>query len=162
MKHFLPYKFAFLSIMLFFLLACDSTVNLPYEFKDQPVQGIIQSEAWEIQEAVARYSLFSHDTLTIQLNNEQLGETCDYLVSNAGAYFTIPAQEGIYMLSSKAIQYQSVTLFDGGLSVEALGGAIEITLVDSLNNRIEGKIDATYDGQNQLNGYFSATLCQNQ
>lgn len=138
---------------------CDSTVNLPYEFKDQEVQGKIQGKAWLMEEAVARYSLFSEDTLMIQLNDSTLGTPCDYLISNAGARFSIPCRTGIYILSSKAIQYQSVSIFEGGRSVEALAGAVEITLVDSANALVEGRIDATYDGQNQLNGHFSAHWC---
>jgi len=143
----------------FFFVSCDNSVNLPYEFKDQEVQGRIQGQPWEIQDAVARFSLSNEDTLLLQLNDTTLGLPCDYLISNAGARFTIPCKTGIYILSSKAIQYQSVSIYEGGTSLEALAGAIEITLIDTANAVIEGKIDATYDGQNQLNGHFSAHWC---
>lgn len=146
-----------LSCLVFF--ACDSRVNLPYEFKDQPVQGKIAGESWEIAEAIARISLFSADTLSFQLNDSIYGLECDYLISDRGARFTAPFQEGVFLLSSKSIQFQSVDLYHGGESLQALTGAIQIISINLSEGTIEAQIDATYDANNQLNGKFTARFC---
>lgn len=148
-----------LTFGLLVFTACDSTVNLPYEFKNQPVQGKIAGESWEIAEAIARVSVFSADTLSFQLNDSILGLECDYLISNRGARFTAPFQEGVFLLSSKSIQFQSVELYNGGENLQALTGAIQILSINSAEGIIEAQIDATYDASNRLNGKFTARFC---
>jgi hypothetical protein len=139
--------------------ACDSRVNLPYEFKDQPVQGKISGNTWLIEEAIARVSLFSADTLSFQLSDSIFGSECDYLISESGARFTAPFKEGIFLLSSKSIQYQSVSIYQGGVSLEALSGAIQIISINNAEGTIEAQLDAVYDQNNQLNGKFTARFC---
>lgn len=150
-----------ISIGFFVLIACDSTVNLPYEFKNQPVQGKIGGESWEFAEAIVRVSLFSGDTLSFQLNDSIFGSECDYLISNRGARFTTPFEEGVFLLSSKSIQFQSIEFYNDGESLQALSGAIQILSINLTEGTIEAQLDATYDAGNRLNGKFIARFCSN-
>ncbi len=145
--------------LIVFLSACNNEVKLPYEFKSQPIQGLIDNQDWLFVEGVARSSIFNEDTLFIQLFNESRPTPCDYLISESGARFTVPAQPGLYLLSSIAQSYQVISLYRGEAEYPALSGAIEILQIDSVEGIVSGQIDARYDGSNYLNGSFSVPLC---
>ncbi len=139
--------------------SCDNRLIFPYNFQEQDVEGKIQSETWIYLDGLARTSLFSEDTLLLQLFNEDFGNPCSFLISEKGIRFTIPAQEGLYLLSSIPQSYQTVTIYDGANEFLALGGAIEIELIDKDAKIVKGKIDARYDSNNQVNGKFSIRFC---
>jgi hypothetical protein len=141
-----------------FLSSCNE-VKPAYQFKDQPVSGMINSKEWTMVSGVARSSLTASDTLRIGLFDMLPEQDCSYSISETGILFDVPDREGIYRLKGSFTHMQSVTLYDGLSQFVALSGAIEISLIDRINGRLEGKIDATYDNKNRVNGVFTIDYC---
>ncbi|MEA3444808.1 MAG: hypothetical protein U9R19_08810 [Bacteroidota bacterium] len=149
----------FLVLILAFI-GCNRKSDPPYEFKDQNLQGKIITQQWSFVDGVARLSPTSNDTLLIGLYNIHLDQDCSYAVSEEGVNFFVPNHQGIFQLASEWESPQSVTLYSGIDNEHAWRGAIEITQIDTVNNRIYGNLDATVDDESSVNGKFSVSLCK--
>ena len=151
--------FVVLFVISFVLGGCPQEIKPPYEFKEQDLQGKIDNVYWEYLSGVARPSLSSNDTLSIGIYNTQFDSPCSYAVSEEGVLFKVPKEVGLFILNADWNNFQAVTLYNGTEKKFALGGAVEITKIDSISNVIEGRIDARVDNNSYINGNFLVTLC---
>ncbi len=148
-------------LLALLLITSCSKDTAPFEFKEQAVNGKISNEAWNYMQGVARVKAEAPDTLNIGLYSTLLENPCTYAISEHGARFTIPNEVGIYKLRGGFSNRLGVTLYHSNKEFIALNGAIEIMSIDEENQLLEGRIDATYDDKNNINGYFTISYCTN-
>lgn len=146
-------------VVAFILAGCPQDAKPPYEFKEQELQGEIDNNFWEYVSGVARPSLSSMDTLSVGIYNIEMDTPCSYAVSEEGVLFKVPNKVGLYILNADWNNFQAITLYNGMKKTFALGGAVEITMIDSVSNIIEGRIDARVDNNSYINGNFLISLC---
>ena len=127
---------------------------------DQEVKGMINSEDWNYRAGVSRLKPGTTDTLAIGLYNRLLDNTWSYAISEIGVRFEIPDEVGVYRLRGGFSNRMGVTLYYSKTEFIALNGAIEIISIDKENSILEGRIDATYNNKNNINGYFTIGYCK--
>lgn len=159
-----------LGSLLITIISCskDDDPSPPYEFIDQNVQGVIDGLPFEFGEGVVADSFSEEDEyyFTLYDQNEQYDDVCNVFISELiYVAFNLPGEEGLYEL------YFDLTSFDGivvnlvnpngedDIPQIALAsfGAIEITSITT--TEITGKIDASLDEENSINGNFSVQFC---
>lgn len=159
---------AFLIILLFFASCSKDDAGPSYAFIDQNLQGVIDGVQFEFGEGVVEAS-FSEENeyyFTLYDQNEQYDNVCNVFISELiYVAFNLPGEEGLYEL------YFDLTSFDGIVvnlvnpngedDIPQIGlasfGAIEITSITT--TEITGKIDASLDEENSINGNFSVQFC---
>lgn len=147
-----------ISLLAVIIISCTGN-DSGFNFTDQAVKGKILQNDWAYYFGVAHPYLMNPDSLQIQLSDTVFSNPCTYARSERGIYFKVPYKETLTPLHGGFTNPQFVVLYNGNEERFALGGAVEITLIDTLNQVVEGRIDATYDGSNFVNGYFTAHLC---
>ncbi len=140
-------------------IGCPNEIKPPYDFKDQNLQGKINSQPWQYSSGVARPSFTSEDTLRVGIYNAEFENSCSYAISENGISFNVPKTEGLYILNADWDNFQTVTLYHGAVEEFGLSGAIEILNIDYEAKTITGRIDATVNNNTFVNGNFLITLC---
>ena len=133
-----------------------------FSFSNQNAQGKIEGVAFNVEAARANASTFGNDsTFLIELYGDTATEPC--LINGFGmdmVFMHLPMEVGLYELSfSTTGTSRTVTLYDTESSTNVIStdGAVEI--LEITDNVIKGRIDARYDGDNNVNGNFEARRC---
>ncbi len=128
---------------------------------DQPLQGTLNGEAWELASAGVSVDPFDETELSFDLLGED-GDACGFN-ENTSPYviFSLPAEEGVYPLSlsltdlegSRTITYvvppsDNYIVTNGAVTVDAISDT-EITV------GIVGYVDDDFE----LNGTFTTEFC---
>lgn len=155
-------------VLFLVLFACDGDGG-GYNFIDQDLKGMIDGVSWTYEgtENGGRGAEDFSEKLSIQIYSVAAGGTgpCDFLpfpVGSRKVLFTIPVPPdsavGLYELGWDV--GQTVTLnFDGSSNTICSEGAVEILSVDIGGGLITGRMDATFDADNSVNGNFTVTYC---
>lgn len=135
--------------------------NGGFEFIDQPLQGKIAGADWTFVIGSVIVSTFNSEEYRYSLLSTSIdnSELCDSFAHTGDRiFFFIPQEEGVFELSLD----QSVAMFDeeNTDNIIATDGAVEILSIDRDTGVITGRIDARFDGNNFVNGNFTATLCE--
>ena len=155
-------KLLFISSIIIFSSCSKDEDNGPaYEFLDQDLQGTIDGEAFVFGDGIVSSSdgELSFDLLS-DMETESACEQFGF-GDFVSVFFTIPEAEGIVELSLnlQSFEGQTVTMFnpETSLNVIATEGAVEITSITETS--VSGKMDVKYDGENFVNGNFTAVFC---
>lgn len=144
----------------------DDDSGPSYDFKDQNLQGTIDGFPFTYGEGTVELNTRDgEDVLFFDLYNssEEITDICDFFGfgNEVSVFFTIPAEVGLYELSLDLSSFsgQTVTLFnpDGAVNSIASTGAVEILTITE--TEVTGRMDATLDGNNTVNGNFTAVFC---
>ena len=154
-----------MAALLLLFTSCPEPVPAPYEFKDQPLQGMIGGEAWTFVSGTA-VDEGNNGELTIKLYAVSPGGTGSPWASDAyvdaGDYVQIiGVSESQGIVSFENVEY-TVELWDdsAGEFIGCYYGAIDLQTIDAGGGQITGRIDArsVYDlswTDNYINGNFT-------
>ena len=136
-----------------------------YSFLDRELSGVINDKDWNFQTGLVTEAIHEDDKYLVELYSDNLTDPCDIATEMHGNYvsFYIPMYRGVYVLDFSLFgESQTVSLFDReyDLMFSASKGAIEITELDSINGILSGRIDAYIDTETNINGWFSAKICE--
>lgn len=152
-----------LTLLLNFSCSKDDGNQAAYSFIDQDLQGEFDGEAWHYSTGKVEVSYFDSTELDFEITSVTSNDPCsDNFLSQDVILFSIPDSVGLYELSLDFTgNSQTVTLYDSGTEMNniATSGALEITKIDKVNGIVEGRMDATADSKNFVNGNFSITFC---
>ena len=156
-------KIILLSIALLSFACSDDDEGPAYDFKDQTLQGLINSKSWAFVDGSAEISAFDESKLSIELGAVELEDPCDIFgFSGLRVFFSIDNEVGLKELNfSFEEEGQTVTLFDpeGTLNIIATAGAVEILSISS--TEVSGRIDARSEGSDDgVNGNFTVSFCE--
>lgn len=142
----------------------DENEKPSYSFKNQTLSGKIANTSWTFGDGYAEiYGTGDDSELYIDLFVDVDGEGCDILPEGDQVFFSIPNKVGVYKLKfdlNSMENSQTVTLFEDEEFMNSIAteGAVEITAITETT--ISGKIDATVDAENNVNGNFTVNICQ--
>ena len=151
------------------LVACgddDGGTGSSFDFIDQNLQGTIDGQSYNYGEGfVDETTINDLNRLSFSLYDisEDFTDVCDFngFGNEVNVFFNTPAEVGLYELSLDLQNFegQTVTLFnpDNTLNIIASTGAVEILTITS--TQVTGRIDARVDGDNTINGNFTAVFC---
>lgn len=154
-----------LGILSGFIISCggdESNDDPTYSFADQDLQGLIDGQPFFIGFGSATESSFNNEQFSIKIydQDEDVTNVCEFFGfgNEVSILFEIPESVGLYPLSFSQVS-QTVTLFNPVevLNVIASDGAVEILTIT--NEVVTGRIDAYFDDQNNVNGYFTVDIC---
>jgi hypothetical protein len=134
-----------------------------YSFKDQDITGKIGNSSWSMLSGYAHSEISGEDTFVyITCNNTTSIDPCSSYPSDYHVFFTLPLKTGLYVLGYDAqnpFLGWSVTLFNIDAETNSIAdvGAVEIISVSE--TQITGRIDASADELNFVNGNFTVTIC---
>jgi hypothetical protein len=157
-----------LAIMFFafalLLVNCKKDDDSPsYSFKDQTLSGKIGGTAWSMLSGYASYSVSGQDTtVSFTCYNFASDSPCSATATGDEVSFSLPKKVGVYTLKldwSDLGNNRTVILFerDSYMNNIASEGAVEIISIS--DTQIKGRIDATSDTDNTVNGNFTVSLC---
>lgn len=159
----LNYLFILCAIILAFILvsSCRDDEKPVYSFKTQDTSGKIGNTPWTYADGYAQVSPTLPE-VGIHLFEGQGESGCNvFLVDGNEVYFYVPNKVGLYKLkySTDDPFYNSISLYENERSLNhvAYNGAIEI--VSITDTAISGRIDASMDGENFVNGNFTVNFC---
>lgn len=144
----------------------DDESGPSYEFINQNLQGTIDGFAYTYGEgSVETTTRDGEGYLSFDLyhSSEDITDICDFFGfgNEVSVFFSTPAEVGLYELSLDFSSFsgQTVTLFnpDGAVNNIASIGAVEILTVTE--TEVTGRMDATLDAENTVNGNFTAVFC---
>ncbi len=168
-RHSLP--FLGLVFILTSISCGDDDSGSSVDFKDQNLQGTIDGLPYTYGEGFVEQETFNDmDQLSFNLFdvNEEFTDVCDIFGfgEEVSVFFNVPNATGLYELSFDFSSFsgQVVTLFnpngEDGIPQNNIAstGAIEILTISE--TQVTGRIDARIDGDNTVNGNFTAVFCQ--
>ena len=162
MKSKLLFALALLMASTLIFSCSDDDDDSGYSFKEQTLQGQIGGDDWEFKVGTAEMQ--ENDTLWIDLYGVDDEDPCNnWNIEGDYLLFFIPAQVGVHELSFNwETGGQTVTFYDESATMNnvAVEGAVEILSIDETNGEVTGRIDAKIDGDNEVNGNFTAVYCQ--
>lgn len=143
----------------------DDESGPSHEFINQNLQGAIDGIPFTYGEGTVEMITRDgkeHLSFDLYHANEEINEVCSFFGfgNEVSAFFSIPAEVGLYELSLNfSYGGQTVTLFnpDGTVNNIASIGAVEILTVTE--TEVTGRMDATLDAENTVNGNFTAVFC---
>lgn len=151
-----------------FISSCgkDDDSGPSYDFINQNLQGTIDGHVFTYGEGTVETTTFEgEEQLSFDLyhSNEDITDVCDFFSfgDEVSVFFFMPAEVGLYELSLNFSDFsgRTVTLFnpDGAVNNIASIGAVEILTITE--TEVTGRMDATLDGENTVNGNFTAVFC---
>ncbi len=150
-----------------FLFSCtkDKDDGYVYSFVDQDLQGKIGGTAWNFVAGNADDAYGSEGEWSVHLYPEKPDTPCDWVWDVNYIMFNIPKKVGIYELNlsftGDAVSH-TATLYadDEDMNYVATQGAIEIISINDTASTITGRMDIRANSNNQVNGDFTITYCQ--
>lgn len=151
-----------------FISSCgsDDESGPSYAFIDQNLQGIIDGISFESKGGYFDEG-FESGTFSIRIyDTSEEGNVCDIFGSEfVSILFSIPDEVGLYELSFNLESFsgQTVTLLnpngEGGVPQNNIAsiGAVEILTISE--TELTGRMDATLDAENTVNGNFTIIFC---
>ena len=160
--------FVLLSVVFITSCGSDDESGPSYAFIDQNLQGIIDGISFESKGGTFSEG-FDTGTLSVRIYDvSETDEVCDIFGGESvSIIFSIPETVGLYELfiDLDAFEGQTVTLVnpngEDGIPQNNIAtiGAVEILSVS--DTEVKGRMDATLDAQNTVNGNFSLSSCTN-
>jgi len=151
-------KLFVLFLLPLLLTSCDDTTN--DITAENVAKGKVASTDWEFGGGKAQARLqFNDYQLTLMSTAENASrDPCAVVTPNNGYLtMTVPPALGNYSVSADA---NGVRFFDGNNATTfftATSGFIQVTAVTSFD--IEGFLQANFDDDNTVEGYFLAAIC---
>lgn len=128
-------------------------------FIDQDLQGYIGGTAWTYQGGNASLTgnsteLWIHIYDTAAAGDQCLNSNSSY---NGSVIFIVPNNSGTYELGYSL----ALTLYNKNENCNYVttDGTIEIISIDTTGNTVSGRIAATFDDNNTVNGNFTIAYC---
>lgn len=143
----------------FILILTTELISCNQKISSEKLNGKFENKDWQYVTAVAIENL--SDTGEIQINffDEEIEAPCDNSVNENFISILCPKKVGKYEFASN----QLIAFFNQHRNTKiASEGIIEITEIDLKNNLAKGKILATADEENFVNGTFEAKYCPNK
>jgi hypothetical protein len=137
--------------------------NCEANFLSQTVTGEFMGSTFTVVEGTTEEDFADATKFRITLYGETVtGDACDNFNFDKPPFsiiFSVPMVTGTYELglSSYSLTFNDASVVNEVNAVVSVCGAIEITAVT--NDTVTGKIDATGDTDNVLNGNFTAVRC---
>ena len=165
-------KFILLSIFSFllFLTSCNDEDSGPsFEFKDQNLQGIIDGIPFEFGEGTVESTFLNEGQLSFDLldQEEQYDNVCDISFGDeVRVFFDAPNEVGVYELffDLSSFNRRVVTLLnpngEDGIPQNNIASSGAVEIITITDTQVTGRIDATLDGDNTVNGNFTAVFCK--
>ncbi len=149
----------------FLFIACDNSSSddesspITWDFEDQVLQGKVGGYDWYHR---GGYSFNGNNgTIGITLYAEEVVDyPCSLFSYNTNETVSFSFREnsrGVTILDNSGATLQTVTLYDGSANRIATVGAYRIDSVT--DDEITGSIDAQFNDENNVNGYFTVDRC---
>jgi len=160
-------------LCLLALMACEkdkddstseSVTDYNNQIKNTPAAGVLDGKPFLYTCARA----YIKDTLlSIYLYDSLLSDPCSDFYYLDAVYLRFPARTGAFPITQQVIWKTSATEFKPYIYLlpnnmdymKECYGYANITLFDTVNNRIQGNFIATFDKNNKVNGTFDVSLC---
>lgn len=146
------------------VLSCGDDEKPAYSFKNQDLSGKIGNAAWEYGDGYAEiYGMENDSQLQIDLFIEVDGEGCDVIPEGNEVLFTVPNKVGVYKLKADLNDLENslvVNLFEEETTMNHLASRGAIEILSITESQVTGRIDATVDDANLINGSFTVSICQ--
>jgi len=128
-----------------------------FEISDQPLQGQVGGESWSFLKGDTSVFLSDSDGYFARLYAEDF-EACGFSQATGNRLIlSIPTEIGDYDLGLQRNMTFVVEEEDGPLNLIATEGRI---IVDEITaTTITGGIHARFDGDNEIDGNFTVTIC---
>jgi hypothetical protein len=122
-----------------------------------PLSGTVGGSPWLGLTARAQPSNVTEGELALRITFDHAVDPCADFVSDAsrGLIMEIPQSTGDYSLNSD----RTATLFKGSTNHIASSGSL--TIEEITENQVTAKLNINYDSENNISGWFKATLCEN-
>ena len=135
-----------------------------YTFLDQDAQGKIGGADWNLNAGTAEIDSNDSTLLYLRLYVAESDDPCsEWTLEGNRVIFSVPDAVGLYELvfDWTSDENQTLTLFDSenSMNTVATDGAIEITLIDKENGIVEGRVAASVDSNDNVNGNFTVDYC---
>ncbi|MCF8374553.1 MAG: hypothetical protein K9H64_23245 [Bacteroidales bacterium] len=149
-----------------FIISCGKDEDKPaYTFLDQEMQGKIGGDDWTLVTGSADIDHWDSTLLSLDFYGVEITDPCNYYQPAGNKVIcSVPNQVGLYELNFdlSSDNIQTVTLYHRAseLNNAAIEGAIEITLIDTTNGLVQGRIDAKIDSEYFVNGNFTLIYCE--
>ncbi|HEX5171373.1 MAG TPA: hypothetical protein VFW11_19485 [Cyclobacteriaceae bacterium] len=144
--------------------SCGDDEEPAYSFKNQNLSGKIGNAAWEFGDGYAEiFGMGDDSQLQFDLFIELDGEGCNVIPVGNEVLFSVPKKVGVYKLKADLSDMENslfVNLFEEETTGHNLAskGAIEILTITE--TEVTGRIDASLDEMNTINGNFAVNICQ--
>ena len=156
---------SFAIVASLFVASCGSDDGVAggssYSFKNQNLQGSIGGASFTHKDGKA--DLNSGEFSISLYDISEPVDACDlFFATKSLVLFSVPNELGLRVLKldfSDLDGTQTITLYDANTSLNDVSttGAIEILTISA--TEVTGRIDARVDGNNFINGNFTATIC---
>lgn len=158
-------KGLFILLVLFAVISsCKKDDDAPgYNFIDKALSGKIEGGSWTFRSGYVDSSSYEGVKKLSMSFYGVTGDACSDFLDGDRVIFSVPMKIGVFPLKFSFTDLegsQTVTLFDDETSMNniATSGAIEILSISSTS--VTGRIDATSDDDNTINGNFTVSFCQ--
>ena len=131
------------------------------EIKSGVVDGKINGDAWTFVSGVAKKDSFRPERIRLELWDNSEADPCNvfFPTSKRNLLTSVPEAVGNYELGNETnvtFYYQSTDM--GSANLIATAGRL---IIDEItDDTVKGRILATYDNDNTVNGAFTLTLCK--
>lgn len=151
-----------------FLTSCSSEEEgTSLDFKDQPIQGMVEGEAWSMTHGLAVLSEDQDSNLIFDIDiysaTDQVNDVCDAWPSGNRIFFNVPNEIGVYNLSFNLNDFsgRTATIFHESTSMNSIASDGKIEILTVTETEITGRMAIQANADNYANGNFTLTLCSN-
>jgi hypothetical protein len=138
-------------------LACAAACGDSFEVSDQPLQGEVGGMAWSFVAGETDSFLSDEDKFFASLYATEF-EACAFGRPDGNSLIlSIPTAPGDYELSLQRTMTFVVDEEDGPNNLIATEGLIVVDEITATT--ITGGVHARFDGDNEVDGNFSVTIC---
>ena len=138
------------------VMLCTACGSGGFSIEERPLSGVVGGAPWSFV-AGDTNAFLSDDDFFANLYDREFN-TCEFgPAAGSSLILNIPMQVGSYELGQFLTMTFVVEDDDGPLNLISTEGGIRVDEIT--DTTISGGVDATFDGDNSVNGLFELTIC---